>query len=175
MPPGGGLTPWELAQEFGTRTQFRLGGLSIVHNRQTSGNVWFALHVTEIVGDTRYALGLDAHVTLLYLGSYQDHADAVATAMTGLLQQILARRGTFSADFLTAGSVSPFSNRGYGMIDLLVTSQAHGTLHRLANQGLSALPVRRQAYIHPAFHLSFRRSATAVFVDAPQQRARLLA
>ena len=61
------------------------------------------------------------------------------------------------------------------MIDLLVACQAHGTLHRLANHGLSALPVRRQAYVNPAFHLSFRRSATAVFVDAPQQRARPVA
>ncbi len=66
-PPGdGGLSPspLELASFFGTRGQFRLGGLSIVHNTRSDGqNTWFALHATEVHSDNAIA-------TMVYVGSY---------------------------------------------------------------------------------------------------------
>ncbi len=159
-PTHGGVpptpTPLELAEAFGSRTQFRMGGLSIVHNNDGPRGWWFALQVTELYGDDMCVTGLDAHCTLFYLRSHQQHGEAVAAAMSRCLQQMIDRRGVRPTDFLSAGVVHQSSTAEYAWIDLLVSCPAHATLHRLANEGLAQVPQYWQVHVHPAFHLSFR-------------------
>ncbi len=156
MPPG--PTPLELAQAFGTRSQFRIGGATIVDNSSGPRGWWVALQVTELNGDDVRVTGLDAHCTLFYLRSHQEHGEAIAAAMSQCLQQIIGRRGMLPTDLLAAGVLNPMSTAAYAWIDLLVSCPAHATLHRVANEGLAQVPQRWKQFVHPAFHLSFRKA-----------------
>jgi len=50
----GGVPPMQIVEAFGTRSQFRLGGLSIVHNNGHRG-WWFAEQVKELLRRLRQA------------------------------------------------------------------------------------------------------------------------
>ena len=58
----GGMPPLQIAEDFGTRSHFRLGMLSIAHNFGYRG-WWFAVRVGELVSDEARARGLDAHIS----------------------------------------------------------------------------------------------------------------
>ena len=124
VPHDGGLPPMDVARLFGTRTQFRMGGLSIAHSLGRRG-WWYAVVVEQLAMDDVWVAGLDAHITLFYLRSDHNEAEAVAGAMTACLQQILQRRGRLPVDFNAAGSVSQWSSDDYAMIELLVACPAH--------------------------------------------------
>lgn len=150
---------------FGTRTQFRVGGLSIVHNHGDRG-WWFAVQVSELCNDEMHATGLDAHITLFYLRSDQHLGEEVAAELRRSLRSIISRRGTLPVDFNASGGVSPYSDEHRAMIDVLVACPAHATLHRLANEGLARVRRRQHAYVHPAFHLSILWAETATMQPA---------
>ena len=172
-PSSGGLSPREdpvpgpsardIAEHFGARTQFRLGGLSIHHADNGSDGHWFALKVEELRDDDGRASQLDAHFTLFYLRSHREHSEPVAAALTAMLQQITDRRGELPVDFVGAGVISPLSTEAFAMIDLLVSSRAHQSLHSLSHHGLSRVPMRHKFFLHRAFHLSIRRSEDTRF------------
>ena len=124
VPTYGGVPPMLVATEFGTRTQFRLGRLSIIHNLGNRG-WWFAVKVEELVKDDVRVTGLDAHITLFYLRSDQDQGELIAVAMSECLQQIVGRRGSLPIDFNAAGGMSPYSTEHLAMIELLVACPAH--------------------------------------------------
>ena len=124
VPTYGGVSPLLVSTEFGTRTQFRLGGLSIIHNLGHRG-WWFAVKVEELSNDDVRVTGLDAHITLFYLRSDQDQGALIADAMAECLQQIVARRGRLPVDFNAAGGMSPYSTERLAMIELLVACPAH--------------------------------------------------
>ena len=178
LPPAddSGVPPMEIAQAFGTRTQFHVGDLSIVHNLGRRG-WWFAVQVGELRGCDYVVTGVDAHFTLFYLNSHHERAHEVAGAMSALLEQIVTRRGDrrlppdrrLVPDFVTAGQVSEYSNEELAMLDVLVSCPIHSTLHRIVSAGLGQVQGRlrgRIAYVHPAFHLSVRRSAGCVMERA---------
>ena len=173
VPPAddGGVSPMAIARAFGTRTQFHLCGLSIVHNLGHRG-WWFAVQVSELRSCDYIATGVDAHVTLFYLRSHHERVADVAKALSAALERILTRRGgrrlvpRLPVDFNTAGRVSDCSVEGYAMIEVLVSCPLHNTLHNLVSTGLVLLHGRRATRLLPAFHLSIRRSAGCVMEPA---------
>ena len=180
MPPAGdgdatldgGVSPLAIARAFGTRTQFHLRGLSIVHNHGHRG-WWFAVQVSELVSVDYIATGLDAHLTLFYLRSHHERVDDVAATLSRALEGILDRHGRrrhgprLTVDFNTAGRVSDFSQEAYAMIEVLVACPLHSTLHRLVAEAMLVLQGRRHTRLLPAFHLSMRRSVGSVMEPAP--------
>ena len=171
LPPAddSGVPPMEIAWAFGTRTQFHVGELSIVHNNGHRG-WWFAVQVGELRGCDYVVTGVDAHFTLFYLHSHHERVHEVAGAMSALLEQIVTRRGDrrlppdrrLVPDFVTAGQVSEYSNEELAMLDVLVSCPIHSTLHRILSAGLGQLQGRQGTFVKRAFHLSVRRSAGCV-------------
>ena len=161
VPP----TPMQLAQTFGSRLQFQLRGLSIVHSR--SGRGWIALQVTELYGGGVQATGLDAHVTLLYVLAPSELVARAAQSMTTMLQQILNRRGANSDDFIAWGAENKLNNTGtFAMVDLIVGCRAYDTCYRLASAGILSLPQEALGK-RRALHLSIRPSTTGRLTHPP--------
>ena len=170
LPPAddSGVPPMEIAQAFGTRTQFHVGDLSIVHNLGPRG-WWFAVQVGELRGCDYIATGVDAHFTLFYLRSHRERVSEVAGAMSAVLEQIMTRHSDRRLvhwwrvpDFATAGQVSPLSGEELAMLDVLVSCPIHSTLHRILSAGMGQLQRRQGTFVKRAFHLSIRRSAGCV-------------
>ena len=170
LPPAddSGVPPMEIAQAFGTRTQFHVGELSIVHNYGQRG-WWFAVQVGELRGCDYIATGVDAHFTLFYLRSHCERVSEVAGAMSAVLEQIMTRHSDRRLvhwwrvpDFATAGQVSPLSGEELAMLDVLVSCPIHSTLHRILSAGMGQLQRRQGTLVKSAFHLSIRRSAGCV-------------
>ena len=170
LPPAddSGVPPMEIAQAFGTRTQFHVGELSIVHNYGQRG-WWFAVQVGELRGCDYIATGVDAHFTLFYLRSHCERVSEVAGAMSAVLEQIMTRHSDRRLvhwwrvpDFATAGQVSPLSGEELAMLDVLVSCPIHSTLHRILSAGMGQLQRRQGTFVKRAFHLSIRRSAGCV-------------
>ena len=170
LPPAddSGVPPMEIAQAFGTRTQFHVGELSIVHNYGQRG-WWFAVQVGELRGCDYIATGVDAHFTLFYLRSHRERVSEVAGAMSAVLEQIMTRHSDRRLvhwwrvpDFATAGQVSPLSGEELAMLDVLVSCPIHSTLHRILSAGMGQLQRRQGTFVKRAFHLSIRRSAGCV-------------
>ena len=170
LPPAddSGVPPMEIAQAFGTRTQFHVGDLSIVHNLGHRG-WWFAVQVGELRGCDYIATGVDAHFTLFYLRSHRERVSEVAGAMSAVLEQIMTRHSDRRLvhwwrvpDFATAGQVSPLSGEELAMLDVLVSCPIHSTLHRILSAGMGQLQRRQGTLVKSAFHLSIRRSAGCV-------------
>ena len=170
LPPAddSGVPPMEIAWAFGTRTQFHVGELSIVHNYGQRG-WWFAVQVGELRGCDYIATGVDAHFTLFYLRSHRERVSEVAGAMSAVLEQIMTRHSDRRLvhwwrvpDFATAGQVSPLSGEELAMLDVLVSCPIHSTLHRILSAGMGQLQRRQGTFVKRAFHLSIRRSAGCV-------------
>ena len=170
LPPAddSGVPPMEIAWAFGTRTQFHVGELSIVHNNGHRG-WWFAVQVGELRGCDYIATGVDAHFTLFYLRSHRERVSEVAGAMSAVLEQIMTRHSDRRLvhwwrvpDFATAGQVSPLSGEELAMLDVMVSCPIHSTLHRILSAGMGQLQRRQGTLVKSAFHLSIRRSAGCV-------------
>ena len=124
----GGMPPLQIAEEFGTRSHFRLGMLSIAYNFGYRG-WWFAVRVGELVSDEARARGLDAHISWV--------VDAVMAGGLPPAASSSASGGVPPAEGVSASAAGSSASRG---LPPVASSSAAGLPQVASSSASGGLP-----------------------------------